>query len=241
MTTNWVSFIGVVEDIDDPKLLGRVKVRVFGQHDQDTIPTADLDWATPIVPVMSATKQGVGISPTGLLVGSMVIGFYMDGDTRAMPMILGSFPKIPDGDESKHDVSKRARGINDIENKEVGPEPAPDFAAKYPHNKTITTEGGHLIEIDDTPGAERILARHKTGSYVEINKDGRVVIKSVNDQYIISQNDSAVYSKGNMTTQSDGNMTIKVKGTAKIDVTGECTIKSASLITLTAPKVNLMG
>jgi hypothetical protein len=240
MTSSWVSFIGVVEDIDDPKQLGRARVRVFGYQDENTIPTSDLDWATPITP-LSPTKEGIGTSPTGYLVGSMVVGFYLDGETRAMPMIMGSFPKIPDNDMAKHDVAERARGINSVKNTTTGPEPDPQYAGKYPHNKVITTEGGHLIESDDTPGGERLTVRHKSGSYVEINSDGRVVIKSVNDQYIIAQGKTTTYSKGDMTTQSDGNMTIKVKGTAKIDVSGACTIKSASLITLTAPKVNLMG
>jgi hypothetical protein len=240
MTSSWVSFIGVVEDVDDPKQLGRARVRVFGYHDQDTIPTADLDWATPITP-LSATRQGVGVSPTGLMIGSMVVGFYLDGETRAMPMIMGSFPKIPNNDMSKHDVSERARGINKIKNKQTGPEPTPQYGAKYPHNKAITTEAGHLIESDDTPGSERLTVRHKSGSYVEINSDGRVVIKSVNDQYIIAQGKMTTYSKGDTLTQSGGNMTIKVQGTTTIDVTGACTIKSASLITLKAPKVNLMG
>lgn len=46
-------FIGVVEDVDDPKRMGRVKVRVDRLHgrvdDSPNIPTEDLPWAMPTI------------------------------------------------------------------------------------------------------------------------------------------------------------------------------------------------
>ena len=236
----WVPFIGIVEDVADPKKVGRVKVRIINHHDDD-LPTKDLDWSTPILPVTSASKQGIGTSPTFLSVGSMVIGFFLDGSMRGMPMILGTFPKIPDGDVKKHDVNKRARGINEIKNKKTGPEPAPAFKGKYPHIKTMSTESGHQVELDDTPGEERVMVRHKSGSYVEINKDGRVVIKSVDDEYIIAEKDLTSYSKGNSKFESKGKMTIKVAGKCEIIATGDCLVSSGTTLSLRAPVVDLMG
>jgi len=39
-------FIGVVEDRDDPKKQGRVRIRIYNVHgDKVEVPTADLPWA----------------------------------------------------------------------------------------------------------------------------------------------------------------------------------------------------
>ena len=58
-------------------------------------------------------------------------------------------------------------------------EPPSDYDTKYPYNFTHTTKSGHAIEIDDTPGHERIHWWHRSGSYEEIsngppekNRDG---------------------------------------------------------------------
>ena len=70
---------GVVEDIGDPLRLGRCRVRIFGYHTDNLLdlPTADLPWAYPMQPITSATISGIGQSPTGLLVGSHVFGFFI--------------------------------------------------------------------------------------------------------------------------------------------------------------------
>ena len=49
-TFSW--FIGVVESVNDPKFLNRVKVRCFGYHTQDIgiLPTEKLPMATVMMP-----------------------------------------------------------------------------------------------------------------------------------------------------------------------------------------------
>ena len=91
-------FFGVVEDRDDPKQLGRVRVRAFGIHndDRDAIPTSALPWAFPIMPFTSASISGVGTSPTGPVEGTWVFGFFADGKQMQMPMILGTMIGAPD-------------------------------------------------------------------------------------------------------------------------------------------------
>jgi hypothetical protein len=88
---------GVVEDTADPLYLGRCRVRIFGFHvkDKAQLPTADLPWAYPVQPLTSAALSGVGQSPTGLLVGSHVFGFFRDGEEGQDPVMLGSFGGIP--------------------------------------------------------------------------------------------------------------------------------------------------
>lgn len=90
----FIHFFGIVEDITDPLHLGRTKVRIFGIHNPDIImlPTDELPWAMPILPVTTAGISGIGHSPTGLVRGSMVMGFFLDGESMQQPMVLGSIP-----------------------------------------------------------------------------------------------------------------------------------------------------
>ena len=90
-------FVGVVEDRNDPIELGRVRVRAFGWHtdDKGAIPTEELPWAVPINSIDSASVSGVGKSPTGMVEGSWVFGFFMDGDRAQEPAIMGTLPGIP--------------------------------------------------------------------------------------------------------------------------------------------------
>ena len=88
---------GVVEDVADPMMLGRCRVRVFGYHTDDLLqlPTSDLPWAYPMQPITSAAVSGIGTSPTGLLQGSHVFGFFRDGEEGQDPVMIGSFGGIP--------------------------------------------------------------------------------------------------------------------------------------------------
>lgn len=87
---NW--FVGVVEDRDDPLKVGRCKVRVYGYHTENRkdLPTKDLPWAVPIMPITSAGTSGIGSSPHGLVNGSWVVGFFLDGHDMQQPAIFGS-------------------------------------------------------------------------------------------------------------------------------------------------------
>ena len=89
-------FIGTVEDINDPKRAGRVKVRCVGWHPyekegDDGLKTEDLPWARVASPTTHAQQGRVG-GKHGLLVGSWVFGFYLDGDEAQDPMVISSFP-----------------------------------------------------------------------------------------------------------------------------------------------------
>jgi hypothetical protein len=88
---------GVVEDTADPLFLGRCRVRVYGFHtdDKTELPTAALPWAYPMQPITSAAVSGIGTSPTGLLQGSHVFGFFRDGDEGQDPVMIGSFGGVP--------------------------------------------------------------------------------------------------------------------------------------------------
>ena len=212
-------FVGIVVDIDDPKQLGRLRVRVVNETDDTAIPVSDLPWATPIIPITSASLNGVGRSPTGLLVGSHVFGFYLDGQEKQLPMIWGTYAKLPDGTQNSNDVPALARGINDIPDEADGKiEPKSSYAAKYPFNHVTKTQSGHVVEFDDTPDNERIRTYHTSGTYTEINKDGQEVSKIVGNGYEIVVKDKMVHVSGN----------------CNITVLGDCNITAEKTLRLTS-------
>lgn len=120
-------FIGKVVNREDPLKMGRVRIRVMGVHDDETdAPDESLPWGTFINPPQSASMNEIGISPTGAMVGSMVVGFFADGAEGQQPLIFGTIAGFPGLDSlgqnvkpeiesmnsgANHDVSKVARGI----------------------------------------------------------------------------------------------------------------------------------
>lgn len=252
MATNFNRFVGEehfswffaeIVNINDPDKLGQCQIRIDGFHDD--LEDEELPWAMPLLPIMSASYQSddygeCGISPTGIQVNSYVFGFFADGSTARVPVIVGTMPAIKEGDENKHDVPKEAREINTWQNKPlIGPEPKSSYAAKYPFNKVTRTLSGHTIEIDDSPNAERIHIYHKSGTYVEISQDGKTVTKVVGDNYTILAKNDEIHIEGNVNGYIRGNVNLKIDGNLNIDVGGKCDITSGGNMTLKAPKIDL--
>jgi hypothetical protein len=100
--SNW--WVGVIEDRKDPEKMGRCKVRIFGYHppDKGTLSTDDLPWAMLMTPATSASISGVGTSPVGILEGSWVVGFFMDGSDGQQPIIVGTVPGKPEEEDNKN-------------------------------------------------------------------------------------------------------------------------------------------
>lgn len=204
-------FVGVVEDRDDPEKQGRVRLRIYNVHgDVVETPTNTLPWAITLLPGTSASLNQVGVSATGLLIGSTVFGFFIDGNEATMPIIFGVMP-------GKGDIPKLATGLNTLDKSLMGPEPASAFNAKYPYNKVTQTESGHIIEVDDTPNFERLHTLHRSGTYSEISEDGRRVNKIVGDDYEIVVKNKTVYINGNMTIEVNGNYNLNVSGDITIN------------------------
>ena len=93
----FIWYTGVVEDRQDPQYLGRVRVRAIGIHTDDKLmlPTEDLPWAQCVMPLTGASISGLGNSPSFLVEGSWVFGYYRDGENMQEPVVLGSIPGRP--------------------------------------------------------------------------------------------------------------------------------------------------
>ena len=91
-------FVGVVEDRFDPEKLGRLRVRCLGLHtsDKNKIATADLPWASVLLPTTSAGISGLGQSPSFIVEGAWVWGYFRDGDSLMQEMVIvGTLPGRP--------------------------------------------------------------------------------------------------------------------------------------------------
>ena len=126
----FVWFTGVVEDRNDPSKLGRVKVRCLGLHTESKvdIPTEDLPWAHVMQSTNNPSMQGLGNTPTFLVEGTWVVGFFLDAVEKQQPLIMGTLPGIPQA------VADKTKGFNDPN-------------GTYPSEKI--THSDHAIEESD--------------------------------------------------------------------------------------------
>ena len=256
---NFIWFTGVVEDRNDPFKVGRVRVRCVGihTHDKEILPTTDLPWAQVILPVTSPGISGLGSSPSFLLQGSWVFGYFRDGTNCQEPCVIGSIPGRPvetanpefgfydptgtypayvsDSDVNMlatndtlthpHLTARMsvAKGIptadfNKTKNATYEDIPASDgtiwnqpeitYNAQYPFNKVYESEAGHIFEIDDTPGAERIYQSHFRGTSYEIDPVGNITYINTYDKYELTT--------GHQRHSIGGNSDITIDGRHKI-------------------------
>ena len=88
-------------------------------------------------------------------------------------------------------------------------EPETPYAAEYPHNHVYESEAGHIREMDDTPGKERIHERHASGSGYEIHPDGSKVTRVKQDNYTITTNDDYTHIQGTQRHTTDEGVRIR--------------------------------
>ena len=281
---NPMFFIGSVEDVEDPRGEGRVRVRAFGVHGTNQqIESEDLPWA---ICIAGNYDPNYTVPP----LNSWVFGMFVDGREAQHPMILGLIPmqyveacyptkdghgvvgingiddplarlfgpqsfgmptnsklaRAEDLDETylfDQELNRKTKQkIADTE--QSWSEPSSAYAAKYPYNRVIET-GAHSIELDDTPGSERIMIHHKNGSYIQIDSVGSVTERAQGDRYeinigtkhessghsVVTINGNAhVYVKGDKTEEIDGNYKLLVHGDALIGTGRSLNLNAGGLL-----------
>ena len=137
---------------------------------------------------------------------------------------------------------RRVTGIESAAPNHSWDEPESDYNAQYPFNKVEESESGHVFEVDDTPNHERILRRHKSGSYEEMQNDGRVIKIHGDDYEIIVSHGSDplsgskhLYVDGNVNITAVGDVNVKTtEGTIRIDSDKSIRMKADDYITMEA-------
>jgi hypothetical protein len=219
-------FRAVIEANDDPKKIGRVKVRIFGLHTENNenssesfnfIKTSDLPWAE----IMGGTSFGLisGVGLSSVLRQGTWVWVVLHDDNPNKPVIIGTIigenttdPASqysagsgfcdPDGEYPKSDRLNRS-DMN------------PALDSKYLTLSVLETPSGHLIEIDDTVGEESIKVTHKSGTYINIDNEG------------------------NVTWDVVGNVNWDVAGDLNMNITGTSAITSGGNMELAAPRIDL--
>ena len=98
--------------------------------------------------------------------------------------------------------------------------------SKYPFNNVKETLSGHVVEYDDTPGGERILIKHRSGSGIELRADGSIVMKTENNMIQSVSGSSALIVEGDADMKISGNLNLTVSGDMNINVGGDMNINA---------------
>ena len=338
----FVWFTGVVEDRNDPELLGRVRVRCVGFHTDNIteLPTPELPWAHVMHPVTDPSMHGMGNTPSFLVEGTWVVGFFRDAEEKQQPIILGSLPGTPSapadyrygfndprgvsaiqkeysgpptygpypvgnvdsskeppsrmvsghgieepdtnrlaqgenseshnslkkrrlnrlrGDPTKTDTTvgtdddseetkvkgtgvptatkpylesvsdaavQETRGFwNEPDPKSIKKNANPYVSSQYPYNHVYESESGHIREIDDSPGQERLFTQHRSGTFEEIHPNGNKVVKIIGNNYEIVAGDSNISISGSVNITVEGTVRELIKGDYILEVEGDYTQK----------------
>ena len=187
----FVWFTGVVEDRNDPDKLGRVRVRCLGFHTDNLndIPTNKLPWAHVMHPVTDPSMQGLGNSPSFLVEGSWVVGFFRDAIEKQQPIIMGSLPGKPNR------LPDYRKGFNDprspySEQEEYALDPV---YGPYPVDGIDTTmPSGHKLNISDTNRLAQGEASETHKSLKKRRRNRQTSIPIATQPYLPTVSDEAV-------------------------------------------------
>jgi uncharacterized protein involved in type VI secretion and phage assembly len=214
--------IGVVTDNLDPMMLGRVKVKYPWMPSVNGMEIAS-NWARVASPGAGATR-GISFTPE---INDEVLVVFEQGDF-GRPYIIG-------GLWNSLDRPPMAAG--------------PSVLGSQTVKRIIRSRSGHMIVLDDTTGAEKILIQDKSGQ-------NKIVIDSIQNTITISgMKDIVLEPKGNFTVNALGqvkitgqagvqvetNATLGLKGiTTTVEGTGSATLKtSAGQVAINGPAVNI--
>lgn len=142
----------VVKNNADPEKLGRCQVLVYGIHSED-IDFNSLPWAEVSGGTDFGLYGGVGITSI-LRKGTLVWVFFHNNDYN-YPVVFA--------------VIKGGGDINDVASSSYG-----DIA-------TLKTSSGHIIELGDGSGAEKIEIKHMSGTKIVLEPDGSILIDITNN------------------------------------------------------------
>jgi len=184
----FIWWVGVVEDVLDPDVLGRCKVRVFGYHDNATqIPTADLPWATAIHSPNTPNLY----SP--LAVGDWVFGFFLDSLNAQEPAIVGFIPTI-----------KTPRNFKRVDNK------------GNTDKRTCWEIGNNYVEVIN--GGHIEFSQNSGKASLTLDANANVVIVSSNNVFSTSSNTTIVSVGNNYSITSGVVSGRNTAGTTKTSV-----------------------
>lgn len=250
---NLTPFMGVVQSMSDPSGLGRCKVRCFGIHpsaDDPSVLVEHLPWFTKLDNSVGAI-QSPDPKP-----GEWVFGFFLDGRDAQYPVIVGSLPgnslgnlNNPWADSSSGTFNRAVRLASNPQHTGVDVEAtggivsaATQFedvqsAGEYQVSEPdieLTSGGAASLNSDDYGGShviagEHVTMHHSSGTVVQINSEGSVVIHSTSDIWnravgnhtdVSGSNRDIIVENGQFNIRVNGNCNMHINGDMHQTVTG---------------------
>ena len=97
----------------------------------------------------------------------------------------------------------------------------PYISGVYPYNHVFESESGHITEVDDSPGAERMFRQHMAGTFEEIHPNGDMVTKIIGDNYEIVIGSENIVIKGSQNITVEGSVRELIKGDYIQEIEGD--------------------
>ena len=233
-------YLGFVKDRADPAKLGRVKIHVPAITSAEDVEEHWLDWCLP-------KSAGLNVPPLGAPVvvtfeqGYVTHGMYSHGWLTGSDRSNSAAHIAGKGDTVDEKWLKQvvytAGGTGTGVTATLPPDTARASKPVYPYNKVYSSEGGHVLELDDTPGFARARYYHPSGTTFLFDADGSVHCRSFGAQWFEPGGDFIVALKG--PTDEEPN---RVGGTFKVIYPGGTGISvGASGFHATGHAVSLLG
>jgi hypothetical protein len=117
----------------------------------------------------------------------------------------------------------------------------PDHPPLYPYNQIFDSESGHSLQLDDTPGRERVRLQHgKSKNFIEMHPNGDQVVKVFGENFDITIGKKNVYVsgacniivKGSCSMQVDGDFNQEVNGDYNLAVKGKMNVRGVKDISI---------
>lgn len=185
-------YLGFVKDREDPAKLGRVRVHVPSLTSEEDVEEHWLDWCYP-------KSAGLNVPPLGAPVMVTFEQGYVQHGTYSWGWIVGedasssSAPVAGKGVEIDstwlEELNVAAGGAGPGLSTTLPKDSARDNKPKYPFNKVFQSEGGHVLELDDSAGFPRARYYHPAGTTILVDADGSTHIRSAGAQWFHSGGD----------------------------------------------------
>jgi hypothetical protein len=207
-------FRAVVEYNNDGEKLGRVKVRIHGLHTKNNenssefsaVKTTDLPWAEVMGGNQFGLISGVGVS--SVLRQGTWVWVILENDNPNKPIVIGTIigKSTVKTEYSSGEGFNDPDGIYPKDDRLGSSDINPLTQNKYLTLAVLETESGHIIELDDTVGDERVKVTHKIGSFITMEPDGSIKVSNSNENGSITINEDGTMSVTSSLVTFTGNV-----------------------------------
>lgn len=169
---------GKVVDNNDPKKMGRCRVRVFGIYG-DSIPDEDLPWAFPEGSFAGSKVGSLVVPPV-----DAIVNVRFEGGDMYMPFYS---TKV-----------QTAKNLKDMKSNPLG---------GYPNTIVFfETDEGDWLKMDRKSGSVEF--QHRSGATIEISKSGHITISNANTENggldLLAKGDVGIQAGGDIMLNAGG-------------------------------------